>query len=581
MLVASIFKILVFLPVVFGSATASSQTGILEQDGNACFFTLPGQGAFNIIGVRNNGKNIVFIFDAGIAAATSHAKLEHFKDPFPSTLFLVKQDLPAPDPDAAVSSPQRLPATFATASSPSPQQPRQNAAALQAIKPSLQRPEMQTRLSLGDLIQNIFRSLEPDLIFVFLSHPDKDHINLVNQLPDQIPAVFFLCGDWLSNPDNTQEVRTAINYIQTRQNRLLYMPYYWRTNPIPQRSADSQPITQLESAILNPSTRDIFGAWVWTQNQVVCNVGLGTLLQSLPPFNQDTDERQPQWLDLVREAGNFLNNVHVWLLNHHRSDMNAQSCVVSCTLPQQNMSFVFTGDADDSTFSELAYRLGQGRIPANFLRNGNSNHLIWLSLPHHGSGENTSTTMMELFQPDAYIVTAGTGAQYGHPGAGVIQSLRQGRQNFWQQYQVAGREPFQFFKFQSTSERGPDQRFVPSIHRVGQYETPVFCPNKVGCLRMDTAGHLYHQSPIESIVEYESGKSARYDLTSHLYEIPSGSGLNVTARNVKTGGRQNCLVKTHYGQRFLYCPRNAVDPCAVLIRPGSSGDEYGYELTPV
>lgn len=551
--------------------------------------------------MRHTAQNIIFIFDAGIAAATSHEKIEHFKGPFPNELFLVSRQPnsssvapAAPAVTIPSSSGPLLPSGFAQVASP----PR---SAMGRV--SLQMPDIQAHLNLDALINSIFDRLKPDLIFVFLSHPDKDHINLVGKIPKtkneqgttvEIPAVFFLCGDWLSNPENTKEERDALNYIQAKSKKILYMPYYWQTYPL---QSPPQSVTRVEKEILEPFVNDFFGTWVKTQDRVICDVGLGSLLQLLPPFSLG---QSPTLFALDDAMVQFLNNIHIWLLNHHRSDINAQSCIVSCTLPTHNMSFVFTGDADDSTFNELARRLDTSRqlSPARTLRQRND-HLIWLSLPHHGSRENKSVAMIDLFDPDAYIATAGIGTQYGHPATEVIESLRQRpskdtaaknvRIPFWEKYQVAGQEPFKFFKFQSTAQKGPDQRFMPSEHQIRQGKPPMLCPNRVGCLYMDTAGHFYHQSPTNNIVEYESGKFGQYDLTSRRYVNIERNlvGSATTASNTyqvkdsKTGKLlPHCIIKHNNGQELLYESTNSLDPLAILIT-SEARERNGYQLTPV
>jgi hypothetical protein len=505
-----------------------SHAPLMNTPGDVCFFTLAGQGACNIVGMQDEDeRNIAFVFDAGIDSTSTHAKLAHFiNDAFPNVGCLVRR--PPSEPEVVA-----LPTLREDAASP----PRPMRTAGAYLSPE-GRPTAQLAAIAqpqGKLIQSIFERIDPDVIFVFLSHPDEDHINLVPQIPKtkqkdgvekNIPTIFFLCGDWIAKSRSIDQegntVGRVLEDIRNRREKWLFMPYYWNKSYSQQTTVPGV----LEDDILAPvRTETLFERSVLRQNSVTSNIGLGTLLTQL----KSDDDRQRQMDALPVNLSDsrtvtFLNRIHFWLLNHRRSDINAQSYVVSCQFPNLDMSFVFTGDADDSTFEELRVRMGP-QNPGALLRSQHDKHLIWLFMPHHGSDENDSRIMHSLFSPDAYIITAGNGSQHGHPRKKIVDDLptyigpRNPSQFFWSLYAPTPENPdFPFFKFESTNEKGLDRRYPAILHSTSKQGVPVFCTNVVQSLYMDTFGNFYQQVD-RGPVEFEPNRFLQVKLNRHRYEM--------------------------------------------------------------
>lgn len=508
-----------FLSLIF-----CSHVPLLNAPDDVCFFTLAGQGACNIVGMKHEDKNIAFVFDAGIDSTSTHAKLVHFiNDEFPNIGCLVRRP---PSESVAMNLPTL------TEDAASPQRSRTGGVHFSSEgRPTVQLAAIAQPQ--GKLIQSIFERIDPDVIFVFLSHPDEDHINLVPQIPKikqkdgvEIPTVFFLCGDWVAKLRNRDQegntVGKVLDDIQDRRKKWLFMPYYWNKS----YSQQTRVSGVLEDDILTPNqTETLFERWVLRQNAVTSNIGLGTLLTQL----KSDDDRQHQMdalpVDILdSRTVTFLNRIHFWLLNHRRSDINAQSYVVSCQFLKLDMSFVFTGDADDSTFEELRVRMGPEN-PGTLLRNQHNEHLIWLFMPHHGSDENDSSTMHNLFNPDAYVITAGNGSQHGHPRKKIVDNLPTRTnpgdppRSFWSIYDFTLENPdFPFFKFESTNEKGLDRRYPAIIHSTRKKGVPVFCTNIVQSLYMDTFGNFYQQVD-RGPVEFEINSFLQVKLNRHRYEM--------------------------------------------------------------
>jgi hypothetical protein len=585
---------LVFLKCVVFQCLASSNTPLLlNNPGDICFFTLPGQGSFNIVGMRDeNNKNIAFLFDAGIDSTKTHVKLDYFTNDFPATGFLVRGQFGSIG--AAKQTQKKLPPqSSSTLSFSSP--PREKLTVGSSIGGRASAQLVTQSVVLDSLIQSVFSQLAPNLIFVFLSHPDEDHINFVDQISQlnngSISTVFFLCGDWLSglhDPRKGQVIQNRLASIQARdvKKTLLYMPYYWKKqySALSDNTLTAQTVASIEELLLTSRGKGtFFETWVRSQNHVTWNIGLGDLLSQLSPFDKVPNQSTTFSLDLTQEGNQknttiqFLNNIHIWLLNHQRSNINAQSYLMSCTFPQLNMSFVFTGDADDSTFKELNIRMGQNN-PAQILRGkgiDTSAHLIWLFLPHHGSDENHSDVMYALFEPDAYMITAGNGAQHGHPRSDIVDQLQLLSDRFWRQYRLTDKQPkFPFFKFMSaeTKNQGLDKRYPAIVHYTEDKGAPVFCTNIAQCFYMDQYGNFYQQLDVAPI-EYATGKEVTVHLNRHSYEL--------TLSQVDNGKIRDMLKLLDPKQDKEFIEREDKQKKEWFVPYQEKGDSIYYQITSV
>lgn len=94
-------------------------------------------------------------------------------------------------------------------------------------------------------------------------------------------------------------------------------------------------------------------------------------------------------------------------LRNTRSDLNSNSVVVR--LRHQGNCFLFTGDAEEPTESEL-------------LKSGLSQCDV-LKVAHHGSNHSSTTRFLSVVRPKIALISAGASNNYGHPGRDTLANL--------------------------------------------------------------------------------------------------------------------------------------------------------------
>ncbi len=91
-----------------------------------------------------------------------------------------------------------------------------------------------------------------------------------------------------------------------------------------------------------------------------------------------------------------------------RSDLNSNSVVLR--LDHEDISFLFTGDAEDPTERAL--------LSADLQR------VDVLKVAHHGSGHSTSSAFLKAAAPTYALVSCGADNRYGHPDPETMGRLR-------------------------------------------------------------------------------------------------------------------------------------------------------------
>ena len=97
-------------------------------------------------------------------------------------------------------------------------------------------------------------------------------------------------------------------------------------------------------------------------------------------------------------------------INEGEADRNQQSVVLRMDYGKN--SFLFTGDAEDSTEKDLAADMEEIDVD-------------WLKVGHHGSKSSTSEEFLKLTSPSHAIISAGKANRYGHPHKEVLGRLEQ------------------------------------------------------------------------------------------------------------------------------------------------------------
>ncbi|QEK38656.1 hypothetical protein [Candidatus Cytomitobacter primus] len=293
-----------------------------------------------------------------------------------------------------------------------------------------------------------------DLLIIFLSHPEKDHINKIEKLiyPIKTDVISFLCGDWHNK--NTGEMHKAERSLSPQRDRS-------------------------ENANNLPSNDDTKYTGV---NEVIKVSGYTAGYYHLsfyeyPFFAGDikklfdvTKKRSSIYTSILYKFDNAINQlkdyIYIWSMN--TTGCNAASPIISFTHKyskhciSKQVSMLCTGDAEDSTAFELIKNLCTGdaedstafKLVKNKDKKSNMllkdilekidklkqisgksyesaiNELIKLLpndnllkgdiiclTPHHGSAGQATTMLLlnKLFKPSVIYVSAGHGTQQPHP----------------------------------------------------------------------------------------------------------------------------------------------------------------------
>lgn len=235
-----------------------------------------------------------------------------------------------------------------------------------------------------ETIRNIIRSHGLKHLFIFVSHPDSDHYNLIQNtgmsiLPSELPVTIFLCGDWLNTEDLVEKVLFLRN-LSKRPHTWIELPYYWNY-----RSSSSINIYDYQS-LVNSFHQDIS-----LENTQKYNIFLGRNFPNTNPhpfqgnlfelistalsknehrlFVESKDkgskssaaekkQKSERALTLYEHFGDFniqeqqdnLENVYIHCMNQTLDNVNSQSAIISFEMPSLGMRFICTGDAHDETF---------------------------------------------------------------------------------------------------------------------------------------------------------------------------------------------------------------------------------------
>lgn len=403
-------------------------------------------------------------------------------------------------------------------------------------------------VSIIDTIQEKCKCLNH--LFVFLSHPDRDHINLLKDvIPSNIDITVFLCGDWLGDggandkyDDVSIYVKGVLDFLTKRiKNRGLgdgqtnfSLPYYWSSAPIAYRdikksllgrkvttliAADSS-LSRGIAARRNFATRDLFDLFkidFQQQRHVPSQIFKGNLRKLVGHAMGQGDIPTKAAASLAKIPGmeTIFQYVYIWSLNQAADDANNQSAIVSCSLPDKKMTFVFSGDAHDLVFKNAGLDEDEPEEAA-WIRDtlGRDDHLVWLTLPHHGSANNESFFAWNLFKPSGILVSAGNYKDFGHPSYDLISRIAKTKSKIWRFGMQVMDEHYRFLAF----DKNKTGKTAVRTGALDAEHIPILCPNIMGSISMAQQGeHLYvYQEGFSPIVEDDQKKSYLVEYSRQL-----------------------------------------------------------------
>lgn len=303
-------------------------------------------------------------------------------------------------------------------------------------------------------------------LFIILSHPDKDHINLINAntIPDEIPITVLCEGDWFSQKTKNRDILTAdvcnvLLFLKQRDKTHIVFPFY------------SKGVQCISKTITYTEIWEQF----WDDDEnfsetfKLCqqgNIKPSLCLESLDNIVEDG-------VDLGVDK-TILKNIKILHINFPFKDANSQSAIVEIKMPKLGMRFFLTGDASNET---LAYI-----VDNDFFRK-EENYISLVMLPHHGSSKDKSVYIFNLFQPDIIGISAGNGGQFSHPSKELIDEIQDNYKNsaFFSKFDFIGQEN-NFLYFDSNHD----------VHLYKQSEKqnkiPFICTNILGNIRINETG---------------------------------------------------------------------------------------------
>lgn len=249
-------------------------------------------------------------------------------------------------------------------------------------------------LSIRDYLTNLKH------LFIILSHPDKDHINLINvdNIPDNISITVLCEGNWFeqknTNEDGlTESVCDVLNFLKTRKNTWIDFPFYWEG---------------CQSVCEKIHYKDILQTFEKDNDTFLKTLAL-CKDKTIIPVNK-CFSLQETLQEIIKHNPDKERIAHI---NFPFKDVNSQSAIVGLKMPKLKMQFFLTGDASEETFALLPL------YDKDFFKK-EKGYTSLVMLPHHGSIENKSIHLFNLFRPDILGISAGNGSQFAHPSKDLI-----------------------------------------------------------------------------------------------------------------------------------------------------------------
>ena len=422
-------------------------------------------------------QTLGFLYDAGSSSKQKHPKLSDLQqDEWTDFLSKNHSELPPKSQSdfmAKISTLDLGSGHFSkTISQNESSDSDENSSALMNMSMSLDKSNMIENIE--ESISSCIRDSGINRLIIFLSHPDKDHINLVNNksIPESLEVIAFLGGDFLG-VKSEEPVTKVLDFLRKRDTEKTWVefPFYWgwtnesltvlnnadirnffstveealsKKGVTLKRSKNDQETLDFNDVSIKLLSVKETNDEIWKNYSDIRNSFAGELtnnrekmqLYSLSEYNPEkffhgsglelmkaTAEFSPdfqKWKFTEAQDELLKNNVFIWGMNHRLDDVNAQSSVISFKLPHNKVRLVCTGDAEDRTFRRI-----KNKYKSDEHKDDDDIENI-LMIPHHGSKNNQSSAMLDLFKPAVFIISAGNGKMYPHPDIGTIEWLKKG-----------------------------------------------------------------------------------------------------------------------------------------------------------
>lgn len=485
-----------------------------------------GQGSCNLIIYSTKTNNIGFLFDAGSKNTKTLSKISQFKIENETAIFSAKEN-----PQKKISNIKKIGLLdLEQALLQSPDISNELAKSM-SFETSGKKGQLEVLSKIRDYIRKKIYDYNLFILFIFLSHPDEDHINLIAKkyknneeitsiIPNNVNKIeVFLGGDWVNH--ETEDTKTVIDYLKNRGANINF-PYYWKYEGSLFSEQDSslqyQPgvnkYLKLKEKILQGEGKLFLShdkGPMFTSTKIINTyfkysptmLDIGKVLYDINPLKLDPSYKKT------------LESVYFRSFGAETSDINAQSLITSFKMPSLRAILTCTGDAESVTFSTVKEIDGLSFHEKKYL-----NAVV---IPHHGAISNFSGNLISSLKPDLFFVSAGL-TSYDHPNYQALSLYEKA---------IDSTSSFLDNYYRTSNEYLP---LSMSIARTGKniedYKLNFF--NKIPVLSTNLLGNIsWHDSSIHvsynNIIE-KSGHKYLVDISKKL--IPNEESLYFTKEKV-------------------------------------------------
>jgi beta-lactamase superfamily II metal-dependent hydrolase len=497
-----------------------------------------GQGNSQLAIYKKDGKNIGILYDSGSSSSKAHPKISQLKGG-EWKLFFKKGAPPKKEDDI------KKPIYFlfeeeSVLDNKEDIDKHSESSQTISIKESI------SSIETTAFINKVIKEANLMHLFIILSHPDKDHINFINAktIPQDLFVTILLNGDWLgfggSNSKQTglsKDIVSVLTFLKNRQNTWVEFPYYWNGLKIINKEISYKDIKKTWEDDVSEKFNETFN--LCCKGTINASLDFLNLYQSLDRIlskNHDKDltfYNHFKALNLSFDANSYyysdadvldiLKSVKIAYVNFPFRDVNSQSCITEIKMPKLKIQFFLTGDAHEETF-ELIAAYNQKEL---FFQK-EEDFISLVMLPHHGSYENKSVNIFNLFKPDIIGISAGNGAVFSHPSRRLVKELektlkeKEWKTKFYNSFYEAA-HPNDFIYFEEIGKKH-DKKQISRLHRHKKQEKnlllhkyndkiPFFCTNVHGTIKIDEYGF---QSLFSNIIEYKNNQQLLVDYTTRI-----------------------------------------------------------------
>lgn len=261
-------------------------------------------------------------------------------------------------------------------------------------------------------------------LFVVLSHPDRDHINLLKEsVPEKLNVLFILSGDFFRESDGDDkkeaekaddklktDVKNLFQFIAARKKRAslkeeteeisakktgtikkagrrsaaakksagisvgtelgethVTLPYFWTSTS----TSEYYPLEYQKVLKVILTNKEGEGAEEKSQLSNAIKRHTPDFFQgNFKEFLQKVQSMQPQATQALTFyekylEGELLSNIYIWAMNHVSDDINNHSLVMSFCMPSLQKAFICTGDAGHEVFQRIEQHIRDKKLLSN------------------------------------------------------------------------------------------------------------------------------------------------------------------------------------------------------------------------